>query len=199
MTPRAISSKKFTITSMNPSSHNKESIRRAMLAKRAAIGQARRDIAHRTGFEAVIRALPQEGDVLSYASFQSEFDTTKINEFLASQGRLVLPKIEGHELTLYRVENFPNSLIKNSLGILEPDPIHSTKISPTAITCALIPAIAFNEDGHRIGYGKGYYDRLLPKLNNALKIGIGYKEQLINNPSIFDNNSDTKTDNLIFG
>ena len=97
---------------------------------------------------------------------------TYVNEYLLRRNLLILPRIEGDKLTLHLAEG---RLIPNCYGILEPQ-----KEAPLGIpTLALIPGLAFDTDGNRIGYGKGFYDRLLPQLD-AYKIGIAYEEQLYN-------------------
>jgi len=50
-------------------------------------------------------------------------------------------------------------LIESPLGIAEPDPKQHQEISPQNIDWVIIPLLAFDEKGNRVGYGKGYYDR----------------------------------------
>jgi 5-formyltetrahydrofolate cyclo-ligase len=63
--------------------------------------------------------------------------------------------------------------------ILEPKK-HLPRLKPQQIDLAFIPGIAFSRDGHRVGYGKGFYDRLMKKLT-CPKIGIAYEFQIVNN------------------
>ena len=118
----------------------------------------------------------QEGPILSFASFGDEIDLWPLNRKLAEKNQLVLPRVEQGHLTLYEVEDL-NQLILSSWGILEPP--KDKPIAPEKISLALIPGLGFDRRKHRIGYGKGYYDRLLPKLIHAKKIGLGYQEQLL--------------------
>jgi len=61
----------------------------------------------------------------------------------------------------------------NQLGITEP--IDGLIIDPASINIVFVPLLAFDEIGYRVGYGKGYYDRYLPKCaSNTLKIGFSY-------------------------
>ncbi len=118
----------------------------------------------------------QEGPILSFASFGDEIDLWPLNRKLAEKNQLVLPRVEQGHLTLYEVEDL-NQLILSSWGILEPP--KDKPIAPEKISLALIPGLGFDLRKHRIGYGKGYYDRLLPKLIHAKKIGLGYQQQLL--------------------
>ncbi|MCP5469521.1 MAG: hypothetical protein H7A36_03340 [Chlamydiales bacterium] len=86
---------------------------------------------------------------LSFSSFKEEIDMTLINEYLENKGLLLLPKVVGQELEIGG--------------------------SPQLI---LVPGLAFSPSGHRLGYGGGYYDRLLATLF-CETIGVGFKEQLV--------------------
>jgi len=116
--------------------------------------------------------------VLSYASFSSEIDTIKINEFLCREGKLILPRIDGKELKLHRVRNIQQELTKNYFGILEPVAGLCAEVEKEEISLALVPGLLFDADGSRLGYGGGFYDRLLSALpENAQIFGMGFSEQ----------------------
>lgn len=118
--------------------------------------------------------------VLSYASFGTELDMWPLNSYLAECGKLVLPKVEGTELGLFHVSNL-SFLKPNYQGILEPDPDSCLEVMAENIELAFIPGLGFDSmTGHRIGYGKGYYDRLIARFPlSAISRGIGFKEQEI--------------------
>ena len=64
-----------------------------------------------------------------------------------------------------------NQLKENQWGI--PEPMYGVEINPTALDVVLVPLLAFSADGHRVGYGKGYYDRFLKKCRkDCLFIGL---------------------------
>lgn len=68
-------------------------------------------------------------------------------------------------------------LIENQWGISEPQPGSSTEIAPEQIDIVLTPLLAFDRQGHRVGYGKGYYDRFLAECRpDCLKIGLSLFE-----------------------
>ncbi len=115
--------------------------------------------------------------VLSFSSFGNELDTWLLNENLQKKGKLVLPTIVMKELKLYLVTDIKKQLKKNSFGILEPIPQLCKEISPSSLSLALIPALAFDKNRHRLGYGKGYYDRLFKKMPLCNTWGIGFASQ----------------------
>jgi len=134
----------------------------------------------KTLLAALVPLLPLEGLILSFAPLQSEIDLWPQNRELASQRRLVLPRLENGEIVLYRIDAL-SKLIASRLGIREPDPSYGVHVSVAAIKLALVPGIAFDQDKRRLGRGKGHYDRLLALMpHETLKIGIGFKQQLSN-------------------
>lgn len=120
--------------------------------------------------------------MLSFASFGSEIDTFLLNSWLADENALLLPRVEGANLQIYEVKDLKRDLLPSALGPLEPDPNRSFLIDLATIDVVLVPALVFDAAFHRLGYGKGYYDRLLKNLS-CPSIGIGFEEQKIENLS----------------
>jgi 5-formyltetrahydrofolate cyclo-ligase len=114
-------------------------------------------------------------NILLYASIKSEVSLRPIKEFCIENKQLFLPEIHGKTLKIRQVENL-QSLQNGQFEIPTPHP-HSREITPAEIDICLIPGITFDLQGHRIGYGKGFYDRLLPQLN-CPKIGIAFDCQI---------------------
>ncbi len=107
---------------------------------------------------------------LSFVSTDDEIDMSYVNEYLLRKNLLILPRIEGDELSLHLADG---KLVRNRYGILEP-----SRHAPIAIPrLALVPGLAFDSANNRVGYGKGFYDRLLAKIS-VYSIGIAYEEQL---------------------
>lgn len=90
---------------------------------------------------------------------------------------ILLPRVTGEGEMELRVYNGPDSLRQGAYGIMEPCGSIFTRYDE--IELALIPGMAFDMRGNRLGRGKGYYDRFLPKLGKAYKIGVCFPFQLI--------------------
>ncbi len=116
--------------------------------------------------------------VLLYASYGSEVDTWKIFYFCQENSiKTAFPKVveRGKALELYWVNNL-EQLSPGYKSILEPE--RGTKASIEEIEVIVVPGIAFDIYCYRIGYGGGFYDRLL-LYKKGLAIGLAYEEQII--------------------
>jgi len=88
--------------------------------------------------------------------------------------RLVIPKVTGNELESIFFEGH-HQLEKTKWGMVEPK--QGTPINPLNIDMVMVPLLAVDLQGHRIGYGKGFYDRFLRSCRpDCMKIGISYFE-----------------------
>lgn len=100
--------------------------------------------------------------VMSYMSYQNEFPTHLLNQSILEEGwRLVLPYTAPDFSIRACVVSSLSSLQTSSMGILEPDPEASEQISASDADLILLPGVAFDRHGMRLGYGKGCYDRFL--------------------------------------
>lgn len=116
--------------------------------------------------------------VLAFSSIRNEVKTGDLIEALRVAGkRVALPRVVEDELELRLVED-DAELVPGAFSVPEPGS-DAERIEPTEVDFALIPALAVDPRGHRIGYGGGYYDRLLPKLSCACTCAIVYDFQLI--------------------
>ena len=84
--------------------------------------------------------------------------------------RIVVPKMSGDELEHYYYEGL-QQLDQNQFGIFEPT--HGTPVDLDRIDAVIVPLLIADKAGHRLGYGRGYYDRFLRQCsNNCKKIGL---------------------------
>ena len=111
-----------------------------------------------------------------FVSFNSEVNTHDIIRESLGRKTIVVPKVAHHEIEPSIIIDFDN-LIEGKLGILEP--IEVMQIAYKNIDLVLVPGIAFDKEGHRIGYGFGYYDKFLRKVPKAVKIGLCFDFQVV--------------------
>jgi 5-formyltetrahydrofolate cyclo-ligase len=116
------------------------------------------------------------GSVGAYFALGSEVRTDLIISEANKLGKIVaLPRVEGESISFYQHSD-SNHLVKGRFGIMEPLPQTEIKV----IDLLVVPGIAFDRRGYRLGYGKGYYDKFLLK-NPTVSIGLAYSIQLVEN------------------
>jgi 5-formyltetrahydrofolate cyclo-ligase len=116
--------------------------------------------------------------VFAYWSAGSEVDTSKIIEKALSCGKnIALPKCTDSQgnMQFYYIDSL-SDLTEGMYGIMEPEG-NKAADDFTASSLCLVPALSFDSDGYRLGYGKGYYDRFLSDFK-GISIGLAYEECL---------------------
>lgn len=131
--------------------------------------------------------------VMTYWSFGDELPSHDFVLNWSFQKIILLPRIDGDNIVPVRFMGMEYMSIANKYGIIEPvgDPWQDYD----KIDLVLVPALAYDHNGHRLGRGKGYYDRFLKKLN-AYTIGIAFEEQILDYIPYDDN--DVKINEVIF-
>ena len=85
-----------------------------------------------------------------------------------------------YEMKLLKIDNLDTDLTIGPRNILEPDPNQCNVVPIECIDIAIIPGVAFDEKGGRIGSGDGYYDRLIPKLPiTTRKVALTFEDQIV--------------------
>jgi 5-formyltetrahydrofolate cyclo-ligase len=158
----------------------KRDVRVAVLAARDAITAEERS---RRGARMTERflGLPEVGAaavVMIYWSFGSEPPTAPLLTALHDRGvATALPRIDGDALVV-RSYAPGEPLTATSFGAREP--LGGERLDPTAIDLVLVPGVAFDRHGHRVGYGGGFYDRFLPSTRpEAVRAAMAYEVQVL--------------------
>lgn len=159
---------------------SKEQMRKACLRTRTEAAQA--DLTRADALIAdELRALPAFSEaqvLLSYLSFGHEVDTKRlIEEALAKGGRVALPRITGaRSMAWYEVRSL-DGLARAPQGMLEPVADDAARLEIASLaslrTAALVPGLAFDASGYRIGYGGGFYDCFLPSFREVGGVALG--------------------------
>ncbi len=120
--------------------------------------------------------------VMLFASFRTEVDTFEIITTALGDGkRVVLPRVdrETKVLRLYLINNI-SDLEKGYMGISEPKPVADREVNAEDLDLIMLPGVAFDDRGGRLGYGGGYYDRLIGGIiNRPPLIAVAYEEQIV--------------------
>lgn len=115
----------------------------------------------------------------SYAALPDELDLSALHRSCWDAGRpVLLPRVAGPgELTWHAVRGV-DELVAGSYGIQEPDSARLPATTLPAGTLLLVPGTGFTRDGHRLGQGGGFYDRLLAGPTPVVAVGVGFACQL---------------------
>jgi 5-formyltetrahydrofolate cyclo-ligase len=125
--------------------------------------------------------------ILMYVSFRSEVNTRKFLDDIHKMGkRLILPLVDARHkvLKLYEVKD-NSELAPGYMGIPEPDVRENRRVTIKDIDLVVIPGTGFDIQGNRLGYGGGYYDRLLSYESKQLAevehiptVALAFEEQI---------------------
>ena len=144
----------------------KSALRQTILARRDAMDASTRDALSRAIFEEIVGldCYRSSGVVLAYVGFGSELQTEAfVRRVLDDRKVLLLPRVNrgGRRLDLHEVKDPVQDLKAGTWGIREPNPDLCPRVEPESIGFGLVPGVAFDVRGARLGYGGGFYDKLL--------------------------------------
>ncbi len=159
----------------------KTTLRKHFLALRRSLSEERR----REAAEQLLKKLDtyssQFKRIASISSMNGEIDLSAFNQLLARQNRLLLPRRVDNALKYYPISNL-QQLEKTQGSLLEPNPALYTHTAIGPGDLILVPGLAFDADGFRLGYGKGHFDKFLAKHPTIPTAGIGFLEQKSEEP-----------------
>lgn len=159
----------------------KAALRREMNTRRDAIERPLRLMAAHGVFGEpywgrLARHLPQPGETIAtYVAMRSEFDPGLLVMRLVSRGyKIACPRVTAEGLDFHFVKSAAE-LVPGPFGTLEPA-VDAPLAEPALI---LTPLLAFDAEGYRLGYGKGYYDRAFARFPQARRVGLAFEEQRV--------------------
>lgn len=154
----------------------KEDIRIRIKAQKALLSEAEKEQAAAAAFDQLERhaAFKMARNILLYHSLPDELSTLRFIDKWHSIKNFFLPRVNG--LNLEILPYHKHSLSLGAFHIEEPTGYELTDISE--IELIVVPAVAYDRNGNRVGRGKGYYDRLLAT-TKATKVGMGYDFQIV--------------------
>ena len=136
--------------------------------------------------------------VMFYVSTGSEVVTESLIRDAIKIGKSVsVPVVQtkDHSLQVCELHDCDKDLVPGAYGILEPKMDCRRPVPADTIDLVIVPGIAFDLKGIRIGYGKGFYDKLLPSMPEARILGLAYDFQLL--PELPQEDHDVRVDKII--
>jgi 5-formyltetrahydrofolate cyclo-ligase len=135
--------------------------------------------------------------ILFYVSYDNEVDTHEmIKESLGMKKQVVVPKTDMNNRTIICSSLTRwDDLLSGAYNILEPRRECVNEVSPESIDLMIIPGVAFDCQGNRIGHGMGYYDRLLQKKIITHCVGLAFELQIVE--SIPSEKHDVKVEKIV--
>jgi len=160
----------------------KKNFRSSALRARDALTEQQRKLKSSLIIEQLcsMRAVQDAGSFFVYVSFSSEVETHNlIRKLLAEGKRVCVPFVDraSNTMTASLIKSMEHDLAPGCFGILEPAPGCVHAVDAKTIHVVIVPGVSFANDGFRIGYGGGYYDRFL-KNCPAVTIGLAFDMQV---------------------
>lgn len=158
---------------------SKTEMRRFYRARRDAISDVERAAAQNTIIATLTRVLAREQRrrIALYLAVRGEANVDELLRVLARRGTLFAAPISYSLPPLFGNFNTIHNVVSDQSGARFP-PKDTWMISPVAFDAIIVPGIAFDESGNRLGQGGGWYDRVLAEAPHALKIGVAFECQM---------------------
>lgn len=160
----------------------KDILRKEILKRRNEISNTERESRNFKILERLMQfnEITNAENICTYVSKSGEADTFSIIEMLISMGKAVyVPKsdIKSNIMTFYRIKSL-SELSLGTFSVMEPVSTDNKYVDSSESDVCIVPALSFDKQGFRLGYGKGYYDRFLKDFQ-GIKIGICFEEFIL--------------------
>lgn len=186
---------------------NKKELRKEILARRNALSpQERQEKSAQIASKVIaLEEFQKSNKILLYAPIRSEVETGKIHQEAKRLSKDVYyPKVLGAEMEFYLDDSTTDFEI-GAFGIREPKPESTVAFVPKKEDkiFVLFPGAVFDDEGNRIGYGGGYYDKYLQWLTNVVsyknisKVAVGYQCQMVEKGCIVNEIHDVALDYIV--
>lgn len=143
---------------------------------------------------AASEAYKQAKTIYGYLPYNQEVRTTPMLQRALDDGKLVaVPKCYGEEMRFIYLDDL-SKVEKGYCGI--PEPIEDGPIADDETALVLMPGLAFDKEGHRMGYGGGFYDKFLEKEPNHPTLALCYEFQML--PYLETEDHDIPVDTVIW-
>lgn len=170
----------------------RERVRAETLRQREGLVPEVRAVFSQQIVDSVMRWIQSESfdAVMLYLSMRSEVETDILLEKLLHAGKHICAPVvdtDQNRLIPRRIQEAETALVRHRYGMLEPNT--ACPIFPISqLQLIVVPGIAFDCKGYRLGYGKGFYDRFLASCPHAIPIGLAYRIQVVENtfPHVWD-------------
>ena len=170
----------------------RERVRAEVLRQREGLVPEVRAVFSQQIVDSVMRWIQSErfDAVMLYLSMRSEVETDTLLAKLLHAGKHICAPVvdtDQHRLIPRRIREVETALVRHRYGMLEPNT--TCPVFPISqLQLIVVPGIAFDGKGYRLGYGKGFYDRFLASCPHAIPIGLAYQIQVVENtfPHVWD-------------
>jgi 5-formyltetrahydrofolate cyclo-ligase len=140
----------------------KAELRALIRSRRDALTAEERAHASSRICDRICARYPLVGTVMSYLAFGSEVDLSDVHDAVfTSGGRVLVPRVEAPRIVAVALVPDEDSPVSR-FGIREPT---GPEVEPASIDLVLVPGVAFDRSGRRLGYGAGYYDQFLTRVS----------------------------------
>jgi 5-formyltetrahydrofolate cyclo-ligase len=158
----------------------KRELRSRMRSVRSVLPPSAREERSRAAAQRVMELAQYVGakTIVGYSAIQKEIDPAQLLAAARERGATVgLPRVDDERLELHAFADV-SELEEGAFGVLEPV-ASAPIIAPSSVDLVIVPGLAFDGRGHRLGYGRAFYDRMLPNMPQAFRVGFAYDFQVL--------------------